>query len=97
MLKKLPPGEIANGFGEIVKHALIADAAMLSYIEENYHAALGLDETVIARLVLDSVRLKAGVVSRDEREAGERKILNFGHYPGPCPGKAYRYGAWQCR
>ena len=79
LLKTLPSEEISNGFGEIVKHALIADAGMLDYIEANCEKALNLDETVITRLVLDSVRLKAGVVQRDEREAGERKKLNFGH------------------
>jgi len=79
LLKTLPPEEVSNGFGEIVKHALIADAAMLDYIEENCEKALALDHDVINRLVLDSVKLKAGVVQRDEREAGERKKLNFGH------------------
>ncbi|GAB6143158.1 3-dehydroquinate synthase [Desulfocicer niacini] len=79
LLKTLSPDEISNGFGEIVKHALIADVGMLSYIEDNCEKALALDETVIHRLVLDSVKLKAGVVQRDEREAGERKKLNFGH------------------
>ncbi len=79
LLQTLSPDEIFNGFGEIVKHALIADAGMLSYIEDNCEKALALDETVIHRLVLDSVKLKAGVVQRDEREAGERKKLNFGH------------------
>ncbi|SMC55047.1 3-dehydroquinate synthase [Desulfocicer vacuolatum DSM 3385] len=79
LLKSLPREEISNGFGEIVKHALIADAVMLDYIEENCEKALALDSDVINRLVLDSVKLKAGVVQRDEREAGERKKLNFGH------------------
>ncbi len=82
MLKSLPPDEISNGFAEIVKHGLIADAAMVNFIESNLEKALKLDETVISKLVEDSVRLKAGVVQRDEREAGERKKLNFGHTVG---------------
>ena len=82
MLKTLPPDEISNGFAEIVKHGLIADAAMVDFIESNVEKALQLDETVISKLVEDSVRLKAGVVQRDEREAGERKKLNFGHTVG---------------
>jgi len=82
LLKTLPPEEVSNGFGEIVKHALIADAALLDYIEENCEKALALDQSIINHLVLDSVKLKAGVVQRDEREAGERKKLNFGHTLG---------------
>ncbi len=79
LLKTLPSEEISNGFAEIVKHALIADASMLDYIESNIKRALDLDSAVIERLVEDSVKLKASVVQRDEKEAGERKKLNFGH------------------
>ena len=82
LLKTLPDDEISNGFGEIVKHALIADKKMLDFIEENTEKALRLDPGVISKLVEESVKLKAGVVSRDEREAGERKKLNFGHTLG---------------
>lgn len=82
MLRTLPQEEISNGFAEIVKHALIADAGMLSFIEDNLEKCLNLNEKVISRLVEDSVKLKAGVVQRDEREAGERKKLNFGHTLG---------------
>lgn len=79
LLKTLPPDEISNGFAEIVKHALIADAPMLDYIEANIEKALALDSSVVAKLVEESVRLKARVVQMDEKEAGERKKLNFGH------------------
>ena len=81
-LKTLPEAEVANGLAEIVKHALIADADMFAAIEERAAGALQLDPAVIARLVSDSVRIKASVVGRDEREAGERRILNFGHTLG---------------
>jgi len=67
------------GFGEIVKHALIADAGMFSYLEDNIQAALALDPVVIEKLVWDSVAIKSGVVNRDEKERGERRKLNFGH------------------
>ncbi|MBF0234970.1 MAG: 3-dehydroquinate synthase, partial [Desulfamplus sp.] len=82
LLATLPPDEISNGFAEIVKHALIADAPMLDYIEANIDKALALDREVISKLVEDSVRLKASVVQKDEKEAGERKKLNFGHTLG---------------
>ncbi|MEN8246027.1 MAG: 3-dehydroquinate synthase [Thermodesulfobacteriota bacterium] len=79
LLETLPTGEIACGFAEIVKHAVIADAGMFTFLEQNSQKALALEPTVIQRLVYDSVDIKAGVVQRDEREKGERRILNFGH------------------
>ena len=79
LLETLPALEIACGFAEIVKHAIIADADMFAFLEQNSQKALNLEQSVIERLVYDSVGIKAGVVERDEREKGERRILNFGH------------------
>lgn len=79
MLDSLPAGEVANGMAEIVKHALIADAGMFAFLEERAGNALALDPTTIEQLAGRSVAIKAGVVGRDERESGERRILNFGH------------------
>jgi 3-dehydroquinate synthase len=78
-LRTLPEAEVANGMAEIVKHALIADGGMFAFLEENAGRALALEHSVIERLVGDSVVIKAGIVGRDEREAGERRKLNFGH------------------
>ncbi len=78
-LKTLPEAEVANGMAEIVKHALIADADMFAFIEENAAAALCLEPRVAERLVRDSVNIKSAIVGRDERETGERRKLNFGH------------------
>jgi 3-dehydroquinate synthase len=79
LLNSLPEAEVANGMAEIVKHALIADAGLFAFLEERAEQALALDPATIERLVADSVAIKAGVVGRDEREAGERRKLNFGH------------------
>jgi len=79
LLETLPDVEIACGFAEIVKHAVIADKEMFIFLEQNSHKALALEGSVIQRLVYDSVRIKAGVVEQDEREKGERRKLNFGH------------------
>jgi 3-dehydroquinate synthase len=81
-LRTLPEAEVANGMAEIVKHALIADAGMFAYLEENAGRALALEPAVIERLVGDSVAIKSAVVAGDEREAGERRKLNFGHTLG---------------
>ena len=79
LLETLPAVEIASGLAEVVKHAVIADADMFTFLEQNSEKALALDRSVVQRMVYDSVRIKAGVVERDEREKGERRKLNFGH------------------
>jgi len=79
LLKSLPEREIMCGFAETVKHAVIADADLFSYLEEHYKKALELDTEVVERLVYDSVLIKASIVHRDEKERGERRKLNFGH------------------
>ena len=79
MLSTLPSREVRCGMGEIVKHALIGDAGMFEYLEENHSGAVALDLSVIEKLVHQSVMIKSAVVNRDEKEAGERRILNFGH------------------
>ena len=79
LLNTLPVREVLCGFAEIIKHGAIADARMLSIIETRRDAALALDAAIIADLVYRSVEIKAGVVTRDEREHGERRKLNYGH------------------
>lgn len=79
LLKTLSEREILCGFAEIVKHAAIGDADLFAFLEQNHENARALDGQIIERLVLDSVTLKSSIVSRDETERGERRILNFGH------------------
>jgi 3-dehydroquinate synthase len=82
VLRTLPAAELVNGMAEIVKHALIADADLMGYLETHAAGALALDPAVIETLVCESVAIKAAVVGRDEREQGERRKLNFGHTLG---------------
>lgn len=82
LLGTLPRPEISNGLAEIVKHALISDPDMFSFLEENKQKALSVDHDTIYRLVADSVRIKSEVVQKDEKESGERRKLNFGHTIG---------------
>lgn len=79
LLRSLPIREVLCGFAEIIKHGAIADERMLTFIENHRDAALGLERAIIEHLVFRSVEIKAGVVTRDEREQGERRKLNFGH------------------
>ncbi|MEJ2024307.1 MAG: 3-dehydroquinate synthase [Deltaproteobacteria bacterium] len=78
-LKTLPQREIANGLAEIVKHAAIADGAFFAYLERHADDILALKRGPMKRLVETSVRIKSAIVTKDEKEKGERRLLNFGH------------------
>ncbi|MDR1225533.1 MAG: 3-dehydroquinate synthase [Prevotellaceae bacterium] len=75
----LPQKEFTAGFSEIVKAAMITSAALLSFIEKNAEKALQKDGHTLEHLVYESVKIKADIVSRDERENGVRRKLNLGH------------------
>ena len=79
LLSTLPQRELLNGFAEIIKHAAICDTELFAFLEDNHRKALSLDRNVIGKLIYDSVKIKSGIVSRDEKEKGERRKLNFGH------------------
>jgi 3-dehydroquinate synthase len=82
LLISLKREDLLCGFAEIVKHGAIYNAEMFAYIENHWQRALALDLEVIEKLVYDSIVIKAAVVNQDEREAGERRKLNFGHTYG---------------
>lgn len=85
VLRTLPVEHLRAGIAEAIKHGVIADA---EYFDRVQSAAAdlddfdGLDATALEALVTRSVEIKASVVRRDEREAGVRKTLNFGHTIG---------------
>ena len=79
MLNSLPKAEIKNGMGEILKHALIADANMFELISAKTQAILNLDTDIIPKLISENINIKAKIVEEDEMEQGVRKKLNFGH------------------
>ncbi|HNY09224.1 MAG TPA: 3-dehydroquinate synthase [Tenuifilaceae bacterium] len=79
LLKTLPETELSNGFAEMVKHALIADAPQFNILESNTNRLNTCDLELLDSLVASSVGVKASIVTADERESGERKKLNFGH------------------
>jgi len=79
LLRTLPEREILCGLAEVVKHAVIGDADLFSYLEEHYKEGLALNTDVIEKLVYDSIVVKSSIVNRDEKEIGERRKLNFGH------------------
>jgi 3-dehydroquinate synthase len=81
-LATLPPRELRAGLQESTKAAVIYDPKLFRYMEQNAGAVLAGDPAALARVVTASVRVKADVVSMDERESGPRMVLNFGHTLG---------------
>ena len=79
VLRTLPGREVLAGAAEIIKHALIGDPGMFQKLEGSWRRLLALEEEVVEAAVGRSISLKAKIVGRDEREAGERRKLNFGH------------------
>jgi 3-dehydroquinate synthase len=79
LLRTLPKRERLQGFAEIVKHGAMGDADLFAFLEENSEQAVAFDPDAIEKIVYHSLVLKAGIVSRDEKETGERRKLNFGH------------------
>jgi 3-dehydroquinate synthase len=86
LLGTLPPAQLRAGLQESIKAGIIYDAKLFRYMEQNADAILAPKKrsapTVLTRIVAASVRVKADVVSKDEKESGLRMILNFGHTIG---------------
>ena len=82
-LQSLPGRETASGWAEAIKHGLILDEGLLTLFEEERAAILGLDRRVSTEVIRRSAAVKAGVVSKDEKETlGVRVLLNYGHTIG---------------
>lgn len=81
-LKTLPKREFLAGVAEVIKYGVIWDEALFDFLEARRENILNLDRDSLIHIVKRSCKIKAGVVSRDERESGLRSILNFGHTIG---------------
>ncbi len=79
LLKTLPDRELRAGLAEAIKHGVIADEALFSYMEQNVDAILKKDLKALEVPILRSCEIKSGIVSQDEREKGLRANLNYGH------------------
>ncbi len=85
VLATLPARELRAGLAEAIKHGVVADTGYFDRVREILPTLLGPEghaSAAMAELVTRSIEIKAGVVDRDERESGVRKILNFGHTIG---------------
>lgn len=79
MLRTLDAKEFRSGFSEIVKAGAIKNRELFNYCASNAAKALEFDAATLDKMVYESVLVKARVVEADEREKGERRLLNFGH------------------
>ena len=93
-LATLPDREFSAGLAEVIKYGAIVDADFLGWLEVNIDALCARDADALATAIARSCEIKAEVVAEDEREAGRRAILNFGHTFGHAIERCQGYGDW---
>ena len=93
-LKTLPAREFRSGLAEVIKYGIIYDAALFKKLEADLPKLLKQDPEALAEVVARCCEIKAEVVGKDEREAGLRAILNFGHTIGHALEAISGYGAY---
>lgn len=93
-LRSLPARELAAGIAEVIKYGLILDRAFFEWLEANMEGLIARDEAALTYAVKRSCELKARVVGVDERESGERALLNLGHTFGHAIEAGLSYGTW---
>lgn len=93
-LDTLPERELSAGLAEIIKYGPIYDMEFMAWLEDQVDALRARDRAALAHAVRRSCEIKAAVVGADEREAGLRAILNFGHTFGHAVESGLGYGVW---
>jgi len=93
-LVTLPDRELSAGLAEVIKYALLGDESFLVWLEENMDALVARDEKLLAEAVYRSCAHKARIVANDEKEQGERALLNLGHTFGHAIESYLGYGEW---
>ncbi len=81
-LKTLPPRELKAGFFELIKHGIIHDPALFTFLEKHPHILDPLDLPILEQAIAASCQVKSHIVEEDEKEKGLRATLNFGHTLG---------------
>ena len=93
-LRTLPARELSAGLAEVVKYGVLGDRAFFAWLEDNMDALVRGDAAALAHAIEVSCRIKAAIVARDEREEGERALLNLGHTFGHAIENGLGYGEW---
>jgi 3-dehydroquinate synthase len=93
-LATLPDRELSAGLAEIIKYGLICDVGFLDWIDEHIEALRRREPAALSHAIFRSCQIKAEIAGRDEREQGERALLNFGHTFGHAIETATGYTQW---
>ena len=93
-LSTLPDRELSAGLAEVIKYALLGDLDFLVWLEQNMDGLVGRDSALLAEAVYRSCAHKARIVANDEKEQGERALLNLGHTFGHAIESYLGYGVW---
>ncbi|MDC4953056.1 3-dehydroquinate synthase [Acinetobacter baumannii] len=93
-LNTLPERELSAGLAEVIKYALLGDEDFLVWLEENMDGLVARDAALLAEAVYRSCAHKARIVANDEKEQGERALLNLGHTFGHAIESYLGYGIW---
>lgn len=93
-LATLPERELAAGVAEVIKYGLIRDAAFFDWLEDNVERLMARQPEALAHAIERSCRIKADIVALDEREAGLRALLNYGHTFGHAIEAGLNFGVW---
>ncbi|MBK8183875.1 MAG: 3-dehydroquinate synthase [Candidatus Competibacteraceae bacterium] len=93
-LASLPERELSAGLAEVIKYGLIRDLRFLEWLEANIERLLDRDAAALTEAIQCSCRNKAEIVAADERETGERALLNLGHTFGHAIETGLGYGTW---
>ena len=93
-LATLPDRQLKAGLAEVIKYGAICDIEFFAWLEDNMQKLLQKDPAALAYAIQRSCEIKAEVVAEDEREAGRRAILNFGHTFGHAIEHCQGYGEW---
>ncbi|NPA48849.1 MAG: 3-dehydroquinate synthase [Thermodesulfobacteria bacterium] len=82
VLATLPFEHLKNGLAEVVKYGCISSPELFSFLEEKADRLLHYEAQALEHIIYESCRIKAEIVTQDERESGLRRVLNFGHTIG---------------
>ncbi len=91
VLSSLPLAHLRNGLAEVVKYGCIASRELFEFLESRALSLLSYDPEALEHIIYHSCRIKAEIVSQDEREGGLRRVLNFGHTLGHALEAALQY------
>jgi 3-dehydroquinate synthase len=93
-LHTLPEREYVAGIAEVIKCGAVRDLALFRWLEANMERLVAREPDAVTHAVIESCRIKAEIVAADERESGERALLNFGHTFAHAIEAATGYGTW---